>query len=57
MTKSEENDLKRNYIRAELAVVVLSAIHNFKSSDNIDYKITDRDIIQVLSGIIHRKTT
>lgn len=56
MNKKELLDFRRERLRSELALRILSTIRSFKSVEEPKLKPTEQDIIHVLSAIIARRT-
>lgn len=56
MTRKEEKDFKSYRAKLELTIILLKDISNFESKEEPGTKLTDNDIIQVLSTIIIKKT-
>jgi len=57
MDAKVEKKFKRWRVRQELTIHILKTIQDFKSLEEPDYKkLTDNDIINVLSEIISNRT-
>lgn len=56
LTKNQKN-LRQERVRMELKVKILKLLDNFESEEEPTYKkLTQEDVINVLSSMIERKT-
>lgn len=53
---SKNKNKKSTIVKDELKVELLKKIVNFKSKEYPDYKLKNKDVINVLSQILARKT-